>query len=69
MINLYIREPVESYYGNFSKHLTLEMGRNLTLLSLQKSEEILEGVEKIELIANQTLHDLYSNFNMVSQVN
>ena len=58
---------VESYYGNYSKHLNYEIGRNLTLLSLEKSQEILEGVEQIELIANQTLKDIYSNFKMVSQ--
>ena len=62
-----ISDPVEQYYGNFSKQVSVLLGADLPEMSLERSRDILQGVERIQFIANHTLEDLTKNLGIVTQ--
>jgi len=60
------RESVENYYKNYTGKFGFEVANNITKLSLETSKDIIDGVEKIKLLTNQTLEDIKSNLDTIS---
>ena len=61
------REPVETYFANFSKHFSFSLGRNMSRMSVEKSKNLLESVEKIKLVTNRTLEDVANNLQTLQK--
>jgi len=60
------RDSVENYYRNYSDKFGFEVANNITKLSLETSKDIIDGVEKIKLLTNQTLEDIKINLDIIS---
>ena len=59
-------DSVETYYRNFSEKISFEVANDITRLSLETSKDIIENVEKIKLLTNQTLDNIRSNLDVIS---
>ena len=62
-----LREPVEAYFSNLSHHFSFSLGRNISRLSVEKSKDLIESVEKIKLMTNRTLEDVANNLNTLTK--
>jgi len=60
------RESVENYYRTYSDKFGFDVANNITKLSLETSKDIIDGVEKIKLLTNQTLEDIKVNLDVIS---
>ena len=60
------RDSVENYYRNYSDKFSFEVANNITKLSLETSKDIVNNVEAIKLLTNQTLADIKVNLDVIS---
>lgn len=61
------KDPVERYYNDFSEKInSIEVANNITRISLKTSKKILNNVERIKVLTNQTLEDVRVNLDLIS---
>lgn len=61
------KDPVERYYKDFSEKInSIEVANNITRISLKTSKKIINNVERIKVLTNQTLEDVRVNLDLIS---
>ena len=58
---------MERYYKDFSEKInSIAVANNITRISLKTSKKIINNVERIKVLTNQTLEDVRINLNLIS---
>ena len=58
---------MERYYKDFSEKInSIAVANNITRISLKTSKKIINNVERIKVLTNQTLEDVRVNLDLIS---